>query len=151
MQIYLWSIFQMNSVEVWKDIPKYNNYMVSNIGRVKSKDRFVVFTRSGISGKQYHKSKILSSSTVKHGYNVVRLSQDGNMNSFSVHRLVANAFIPNKDKKLEVNHKNGIKDDNRVENLEWNTKSENTLHAYKNKLMPRYKGCTLHGRTYSGK
>lgn len=59
---------------------------------------------------------------------------------YYIHRLVAMAFIPNSEKKSQVNHKNGIKHDNRVENLEWATQSENVLHAIKTGLRTRFRG-----------
>src|SRR5690349_9031584 len=103
--------------EIWKDIPGYEDlYQVSNIGRVKS------FKRG--------KEAVRVLSLKKSGYLYVCLCNSINKH-LRVNRLVALAFIPNPENKSDVNHKNGIKSDNRVENLEWNTPSENRQHAYR--------------------
>lgn len=86
-----------------------------------------------IINKQKTKEKILKLKKTKQGYLSIQLKNKGK--NFLVHRLVAISFISNLNKKPQVNHINGIKNDNRVENLEWCNQSENQIHAYKNKLQ----------------
>lgn len=118
--------------EVWKDIPEYEGlYQVSNLGRVRSLDRYIP-TRTG-RGKQT--GRVLKLHKCYKGYLRVGLSVDKKTFRTGAHRLVAKAFIPNPENKPQVNHVNGIKNDNNVNNLEWVTNTENINHAFKNNLI----------------
>jgi len=113
-------------MEKWKNITGYNNYYVSTEGRVKSKND------KGNWGNE----RILKIIERKSGYCVVNLYSysDGNkkMKQCRVHKLVAKAFIPNPKNKPLINHIDGDKTNNSVNNLEWVTHSENMNHSYKN-------------------
>jgi hypothetical protein len=106
-------------MEIWSKIRDYPNYEISNIGRVKSIN--------------YSKERILKLQNMN-GYDRVGLSINGVTTLFLVHRLVALAFIDNVNNHSFINHINGIKNDNRVENLEWCTSTENLNHALVNNL-----------------
>lgn len=118
--------------EIWKDIEEYEErYQVSNLGGIRSLDRM---KRHNTSKSGYIKveGKVLKPYPTKKGYLHVDMSTlDGKRKSELVHRLVAKEFIPNPKNYPQVNHINGLKDDNRVENLEWCDNSMNQLHAYK--------------------
>lgn len=119
-------------MEIWKDIDGYKGlYMVSSRGRIKRLSRIII----GRTGKRLTlKEKILSGSINFYGYRRFELTKDFECQGFSGHRLVALNFIPNPDNLPQINHKNGIKSDNRVRNLEWCDNSENQLHAYRTGL-----------------
>jgi len=128
----VWSVFLfiMENIEneIWKDIVEsLGEYQISNFGRVKSVKRIV---------KRSHcvlpvQSKILKTSITNSGYEMVFLRFKGLKKGLYVHRLVAIHFIDNPKNKLDVNHINGIKTDNRLENLEWLTRLENMEHYKK--------------------
>lgn len=100
--------------ENWKNIKDYPNYMVSNLGRVKS-----------LNYRNTGEEKILKIYKNKRGYLQVGLYKKGKFKSYSVHRLVAEHFIPNSDNKSCIDHINTNKTDNRVCNLKWVTHKEN--------------------------
>lgn len=111
--------------ELWKPIKGYSNYIVSNLGNVKR-----LYTRSEL---------ILKPQLTKWGYLRVQLSKNHKYKKFTVHRLVLETFNPILN-KLQVNHINGIKTDNRLCNLQWVTAKQNIIHSFKNKLRTMTKG-----------
>lgn len=124
-----------NMEEVWRQIVGYENwYEVSNLGRVRSLDRIIIYKNGR---KRKHKSKYLNSSSCYKYPIVVLYSKNKLGKIFLIHRLVAEHFIPNPNRKKTVNHKNGNKKDNRAENLEWSSYKENNIHALKNGLRKK--------------
>jgi hypothetical protein len=123
--------------EQWKDVIGYEGlYQVSDLGRLKSLRKKV---RARTGSFSYKRERILKQSFYK-GYLRTCLTYGCKKETSSIHRLVALAFIPNPENKNSVNHKNTIKKDNFISNLEWNTQKENVNHAYDNNLVPFMQG-----------
>ena len=122
----------MENIEVWKDVVGYEGiYQVSNLGNVKSLSRIIL--RNG----KYpflSKEKLLKINVNKFGYSYISLENNGEQKYFLIHRLVGIAFILNNENKSDINHINGVKTDNIVNNLEWNTRKENIRHSVVNGL-----------------
>jgi len=108
-------------------IKGFNNYYVDMCGNIYNRNRKL---------KPQPRS----------GYLKISLSNLGVVNQMYIHRIVAKAFISNPKNMPEVNHKNGIKNDNRVENLEWVNRKDNAIHSYKNNLQVSQKG-SMHGKS----
>ena len=123
-------------MEIWKDIDGCKGvYQVSNLARVKSIDHYC----SGRYGSGKQTGRVLRQSKCYKGYMRVSINKNNKRFTTGAHRLLALHFIPNPQNKPQVNHINGIKDDNRIENLEWCTNQENQIHAIKNNLTnPNY-------------
>lgn len=122
-------------MEVWKDIPGYEGYyQASSLGRVK-RIKGKVFRKATYRNRATYilrQEKLLSIKCNNKGYPCTVLTRDGKERKVQVHRVVAFAFIPQIKGKPRINHKNGVKIDNRIENLEWCSDKENRDHAVKN-------------------
>ena len=117
--------------EIWKDIKGFEGlYQISNFGRVKSlkRKRFNYRLQKTI---EIHKEIILKPFEDKKGYLCVKLQNNKNKTMFKVHRLVAKTFIPNPDDLPQINHINGIKNNNNMHNLEWCNCSYNVKEAFR--------------------
>ncbi len=108
---------QLSNKTEWREVKEYANYEVNQFGQIRHKKRkHILKPRSNNGGYQYVNFKI-----------------DGKNTNFAVHRIVANAFIPNPNGYTEVNHKDYDKTNNCVENLEWVSSSQNKIHAFQKK------------------
>ncbi len=119
-------------IQTWKSIPGYEGYYEINMaGHIRRK------SRAKILRKRLTENNILSTRINNWGYEEVRLSKEGKSSTKFVHKLLAQSFIENRHDKPEINHKNGIKTDNSLGNLEWVTHAENIKHAYENNLCKK--------------
>ena len=115
-------------MQEWRDVPGYEGYyQVSNDGEVRS------LTRTLSDGRTW-KGRKLKGGYFGNGYKFITCRKDGKAFNFSVHRMVAMAFIPNPENYQMVNHKDGNKNNNHVSNLEWVDGSQNQYHAVKTGL-----------------
>lgn len=121
----------MVNEEIWKDIKGYGGlYQVSSFGRVKSLAR--IKSKNG-----FYKEKFMRPNNNGNGYLQIGLSKNNKVIYYYIHRLVAQAFLLNINNYKYINHKDGNKTNNKVNNLEWCTQSENVKHAYRIKLMDK--------------
>lgn len=113
--------------ERWKDIAGYEGYyQVSNRGRIRSLDRLVHYKDGR---KANYKGRLVAVNSRPNGYLKANLYKNHTMKNVSVHRLVAEAFIPNPEGHPEINHKDEVKTNNDVSNLEWCTSSYNSNYG----------------------
>lgn len=114
----------------WRDIPGYEGrYQVSNLGRIRSVDCIITqMTQPNVLQRRRWKGRIRKLSICGNYLGIILCAPESMQ---YVHRLVALTFLPGAAAKKDVNHKNGVKTDNRVENLEWVSRSENQLHAFR--------------------
>jgi hypothetical protein len=121
--------------EIWKPVVNCEGYYeISNLGNVLSLERVIEYklkTKSGtiIKKRSFKKSKKLKTHINDVGYYTTDFQVNGIKQTVCIHRLIAEAFIPNPENKPTVNHKDGIKTNNYIDNLEWATYSENNQHA----------------------
>ena len=133
--------------EIWKDVVGFEGYyQVSNLGRVRSLDRYV--ENSGIgkgSGRRFHKGQVLKARIARHGYYQITLHKPMVKTSFTIHLLVAPVFLGDRPKGFQVNHLDGNKLNNCVENLEYCSPKDNTHHAFRLGLCDTRIGDNHHG------
>lgn len=115
--------------EIWKDVKGYEElYKISNTGKLRSKDRAILKSDGVI---QHRRGILIALQLNSDGYLQGKLCKNGGMKTVSIHRLVAEHFLPNPNKLPEVNHKDYDRTNNDIKNLEWSTHTENVRHSAK--------------------
>lgn len=131
--------------EIWRNIPGYDGvYKISNLGNVRSTDRYVNSSR----GKRLVKGSILRPTNNGHGYLIIGLASQGHKKNHYIHRLVAQCFLENALNLPVVNHIDRNTRNNAVDNLEWCTTKENINHSIINLRKPKSKAKTTTGHKY---
>lgn len=120
-------------MEIWKDIIEYEGlYQISNLSSVKSLERYYFIGKGqNKTSKITVEEKLLEIFQYENGYTYACLSKESKVKKFKIHRLIAIHFIPNPNNYDQINHINAIRNDNRIENLEWCTHSHNMKHKFK--------------------
>lgn len=117
--------------EIWKDIIGYEGlYQVSSFGKIKRLKKITKWFSRNHWCQRIDEEKNLFQEKNTTGYNTVKLHKNGKITKKNVHRIVAEAFLENKENKQTVNHKDGNKQNNNINNLEWATYGENNKHAF---------------------
>ena len=121
-------------IEIYKDIKDYEGcFQISNLGNIRSLDRYIKHYRGGLKFQKGRDNKSMRMTTM--GYWRTTLKMGGVNKTFFIHQLVANAFLDKPSDHLIINHIDGIKTNNRIDNLEWTTHSGNVQHAVKLRLI----------------
>lgn len=131
-------MYQLVKTEVFRPVKGYEGlYEISNFGRVKSLPKII--------GRRMKSETFLTVRISAQGYAMVGLCKNSKLFNASVHRLMAEAFLPNPQNKATINHIDGNKLNNDLSNLEWATQSENNVHAYRTGLKDPKK-CARYGK-----
>lgn len=123
--------------EIWRDIDGYPNYQVSTLGRVKS-----------LNYRNTKKEKVLKPIKDKDGYLVINIRNEKKQKTIKIHRIVCEAFLPNKYNLQEVNHLDEDKTNNNVTNLEWSTREHNCNFGSRNERISKKVICIENGHIY---
>lgn len=131
-----------NLKEQWKPVSEYeDHYEVSDLGRIRAKAVFIPHDGNWDKDQKGYikKRKVKNQNINRYGYLQIKLCKYGKCRTLTVHRLVAKAFLPNPENHVQVNHKDGNKQNNIVTNIEWISRSGNIQHAWDTGLMDREK------------
>nr|WP_317632983.1 NUMOD4 domain-containing protein [uncultured Flavobacterium sp.] len=132
MKLISMTDFVLEQEKEWKPVFGFEGYYeVSDIGRCRSVERDIIYNNDEKTRKGVWKGKILKPTLKEDGYLRYNLSKEGKITRILAHRMVALAFLQNPENKRVVNHKDSIRHNNVLNNLEWATDSENVLHSYK--------------------